>query len=293
MLPDAFTKQYLRQLEVLRLRARRKFLGTRQGAHRSLKRGHGIEFFDYRKYELGDNPRHIDWSLYARSERLYIKRFQEEQDISLLLVLDATASMFTPASSKKWEYAVNVALSLAYVAFYQQDRVSLAVPGSCMTPYLRGSHALQALARKVTGIEPSNAHNFSHDLRRAAASVKQPGMAVYISDFLMPLSEIEKLVRIILGRNLDTTFIQVLSAEEKKPLSNYSDVLLVDSETDSQIDISLTPEVRSSYEQLFKKHQEQLINFFRNRRLTFISVDTSEALDAFMSQSLSAIGIVQ
>ena len=85
---ETFTPAFLRQLELLRLRARRSYLGTRQGGHLSLKRGHGIEFSDYRKYELGDDPRHIDWSAYARSERLYIKRFREEQDLSVLLLLD-------------------------------------------------------------------------------------------------------------------------------------------------------------------------------------------------------------
>ena len=69
MLPASFTNEFLRQLELLRLQGRRAFLGTRQGGHLSIKRGHGIEFSDYRNYELGDHPRYIDWGVYARSER--------------------------------------------------------------------------------------------------------------------------------------------------------------------------------------------------------------------------------
>ena len=69
-LPEAFTPQFLKQLEMFRINARRMFLGSKQGGHLSPKRGHGIEFSDYRKYELGDNPRHIDWGVYARTERL-------------------------------------------------------------------------------------------------------------------------------------------------------------------------------------------------------------------------------
>ena len=101
-LPEAFTPEYLRQLELLRIRARRAFLGTKQGGHVSLKRGHGIEFSDFRQYQPGDDPRHIDWSVFARSERLYVKQFQEEQDLTVLLLIDSTASMVTPSNEKKW-----------------------------------------------------------------------------------------------------------------------------------------------------------------------------------------------
>ena len=93
MLPEVFTPAILRQLEMLKLSSRRAFLGQRQGAHLSLKRGQGVEFYDYRKYELGDNPRHIDWGLYGRSERIYVKRFREEQSLSVLVLLDSSPSM--------------------------------------------------------------------------------------------------------------------------------------------------------------------------------------------------------
>ncbi len=72
MLPESFTPQFLKQLELLKLNARRSFLGSRQGAHLSQKRGHGIEFSEYRKYELGDNPRYIDWGVYAQGIDNYI-----------------------------------------------------------------------------------------------------------------------------------------------------------------------------------------------------------------------------
>ena len=96
MIPNTFTSEYLKSLELLKLKARRAFLGMREGGHTSIKRGHGIEFADYRKYELGDDLRHIDWGVYARSDRLYLKRFREERDLSLLLLVDGTNSMFVP-----------------------------------------------------------------------------------------------------------------------------------------------------------------------------------------------------
>ena len=76
-----FDSSYLAQLELLRLESRNKFLGSRQGGHLSLKKGHGIEFSDYWQYEIGDNPRYIDWKAYGRTDKLYVKQFQEEQDL--------------------------------------------------------------------------------------------------------------------------------------------------------------------------------------------------------------------
>ena len=75
-------------------------MGMRQGGHASIKRGQGIEFSDYRQYQLGDNPRYIDWGLYGRSDKLYVKRFSEEQDLSVLIILDTSASMVTPISNR-------------------------------------------------------------------------------------------------------------------------------------------------------------------------------------------------
>ena len=92
-LPPLFTPQFLARLETLRVRTRRRFLGSRPGGHLSLRRGSGLEFADYRPYTLGDDPRYIDWKLYSRTDRLYIKLFQEEEDLYTYLFLDLSASM--------------------------------------------------------------------------------------------------------------------------------------------------------------------------------------------------------
>ena len=81
MLPALFTPQFLARLETLRIRARRQFLGSRPGGHLSPRRGTGLEFADYRHYTPGDDPRYIDWKLYSRTDRLYIKLFQEEEEL--------------------------------------------------------------------------------------------------------------------------------------------------------------------------------------------------------------------
>ena len=101
MLPALFTSDYLSRLETLRMQTRRRFLGSRPGGHVSLRRGAGLEFADYRRYTPGDDLRYIDWNLYGRTDRLYIKQFQEEEDLYTSLFLDGSASMAHPAQDGK------------------------------------------------------------------------------------------------------------------------------------------------------------------------------------------------
>src|ERR1051325_8840565 len=110
-LPRAF----LTRCEPLRLRARRRFLGRRKGSHLSPRRGTSLEFADYRSYSAGDDPRSVGWGLYARTDRLYVKVFQEEEDLFGYVFFDASASMAHPAEDRKFEAATALGLALCYV----------------------------------------------------------------------------------------------------------------------------------------------------------------------------------
>src|SRR5947207_835334 len=130
MLPTLFTPQFLARLETLRIRARRQFLGSRPGGHLSPRRGTGLEFADYRHYTPGDDPRYIDWKLYSRTDRLYIKLFQEEEELYTYLFLDLSASMAYPVGNDKYGAARDLALALAYVVLASEDAVKLHALGS-------------------------------------------------------------------------------------------------------------------------------------------------------------------
>ena len=114
-----FNREFLSQLQRLKIRTRRNFLGSRQGLHTTNRKGQGMEFADYRGYVAGDDYRHIDWGLYGRSDRLYIREFREEQDLSVSILLDASGSMAVP--ELKFQFARDLALSLAYVSVFSGD----------------------------------------------------------------------------------------------------------------------------------------------------------------------------
>src|SRR6266481_2465564 len=122
-LPEEFTPEFIARLDHLRIRTRREYAGMGKGAHLSPKRGSSLEFSDYRHYSAGDDFRYIDWGMYGRTDKFYIKLFKEEEDLLTYVFLDASASMAFPAADKKFEKAITTALSLAYVALASGDRV--------------------------------------------------------------------------------------------------------------------------------------------------------------------------
>src|SRR4051812_17717758 len=115
MLPEPFNPQFLTQLETLRLRTRKEFLGSHPGSYSSPRRGTSLEFSDYRRYAPGDDLRYLDWGIYARSDRLYIKVFREEVDLFVYVFIDASASMGFPSTEAKFLPASHIGLALSYV----------------------------------------------------------------------------------------------------------------------------------------------------------------------------------
>src|SRR5215510_4510948 len=125
MLPEPFNADFLTNQKPLRLRTRREFLGSHTGSYSSPRRGTSLEFADYRKYSPGDDLRYLDWGIYARTDRLYVKLFREEVDLFVYLFVDASASMGYPSPARKFERACHVAMALAYVVLANHDHVKL------------------------------------------------------------------------------------------------------------------------------------------------------------------------
>ena len=292
MLPASFTPQFLAQLELLKLESKRAFLGTRQGGHTSLRRGHGIEFSDYRRYELGDNPRYIDWGVYGRSDRLYVKQFREEQALSVLIMIDASSSMRVPAQDKKWSFAIEVALSLAYIALMQQDSVIVTALGEYMSPQYTGGRAFHSLSRSLSEVAPSGEHSFAAEMRRTAARSKFPGIGIVISDFLMPLEEIDEGFTALRARNLDVTAIQVLGPSDLTPMKERGVGLLVDSETGEERNVALDGALRSAYDLELERHVASVREYCTRSEIHYARAQSDRPVQDFLVSSLTETGVL-
>src|SRR5579871_6618823 len=188
-LPEEFTPDFLARLEHLRIKTRREFEGLGKGAHLSPRRGSSLEFSDFRHYALGDDFRFIDWGLYGRTDKLYVKLFKEEEDLLTYIFIDASASMGFPAADKKFERAIATALAIAYVALASGDRVMIRVlagEGHGPPPsFVVGRHRIVELAQRLESMKPSGHTDLAADMARYLVGLRRAGKVFVISDFLM------------------------------------------------------------------------------------------------------------
>lgn len=295
MLPDVFSTRYLRQLEMLSINTRRAFLGQRQGSHISLKRGQGIEFFDYRKYELGDNPRHIDWGLFGRSEKLYVKRFREEQSLSILMLMDTSPSMaVVPAGGiSKWEMARNLALSLSYIALMKHDTVFVGLTSGGAIPRFGGGQGIHRMASFLEQIKPLQPVSMVREIMRVASRVKFPGMVLFFSDLLFPFADFQQSINMLLSKNLDMSVVRLVSPLEQDPFQGASHALAIDSETGEEIEMALPPSALKVYQERLREHIAQNRQFLAHRGVRLLEISTQTPLSSVIAQDLVRAGVVQ
>jgi len=293
MLPETFTPSFLRQIELLRVRSRRTFLGARQGAHASLRKGHGIEFSDFRKYELGDNPRDIDWGVYARSDKLFVKRFKEEENLSVLLIIDGSSSMTRAPNESKWQSARDLALALSYAALMDQDTITISVPGNYQSPSFSGAKSIHTIGKQVLELKVGGNPDMASQINLAASRIRFPGKAIFLSDFLMPIEVLEKSFNILRAKNLDITAIQILSPNDFEPYKGLENATLIDSETEEIINIALDSENRAEYSELLEEHNRKVQDFFSAAQIQYTIFKSDESLLDFIIKNLTLIGLLK
>ena len=282
----ALEPAYLRQLELLQIRARRKFLGNRQGGHISIKRGHGIEFSDYRQYELGDDPRHIDWGVFGKTDRLYVKQFQEEQDLAVMLVLDSSASMRI-AEPEKWQRAIDTALSIAYVALMQQDRVMFTFPGAFVSPVYAGAKAIHNLTRDIAKAPVELSESTTNGLQRALTQIRFPGIAVVISDLLLPIEDLREMFQSLRAKNLDIHAIQVLGRTDLSPLSIGEQARVIDSENGSEVELVMSDRRSREYQAILDEHNTEVGEFLASAAIPYTTALPGQSVAEFVVEKLS------
>ena len=208
----------LMAIRSLEMRARIVVQGFWNGLHRSPYHGFSVEFTEYRHYTPGDDPRHLDWRLYARSDRYYIKKFEDETNLRRHLLVDNSRSMgFSTLDHTKSNYANTLAATLAWFLFQQGDATGLMTFDEAIRDYLppkaRSSHLRQimiALERPASGV----ATDLNAPLKRAAELVRRRGLIVLISDLLAPLENLERSLGMLSAGGHEVILFQVLDPAE-------------------------------------------------------------------------------
>lgn len=288
-----FSSQYLSQLELLKLESRRKFLGAKHGGHISLKKGHGIEFSDYRQYQLGDNPRYIDWKVYGRSDKLYLKRSQEEQDFSVSIMIDGSASMLI--DQEKWNYASDLALSLAYLALIQQDSLSIEILTDDLKLSANSLKSFWNIAKKLGEyrVTDSSENSIGASLRKAASRNKFPGLAILISDLHFSLQEIQEGIRYLQAKNLEIIVLQVLGKGDLNPVGLQQDAELQDAENNQNMNLTFDSENQQLLKKLIEDHSQKCREYFAKNQIAFAVFDDSKDLISSLRESKQALKVIR
>jgi uncharacterized protein (DUF58 family) len=295
-LPDEFSSEFLARLEQLRIKTRREYAGQGKGSHLSPRRGSSLEFADYRHYTPGDDFRYIDWSLYARSDKLYIKLFKEEEDLLTYIFVDASASMGLPLNDRKFASAVSLALALAYVALSSGDRVMVRVLGGggkkTAPTFVTGRHRIVELARQLAGVSPGGQLDFAPALAGELAALKRAGKVFVISDFQMMFNSIAQAMELFVASNMDATAVQVLGGGELAAGELDGDVEVIDSETGERLRVSMSRRSRDQYRATLMRLSREIRAMCLQRGLRYTLYTTERNFQDFLVRAVTELGLV-
>ena len=293
MLPAPFTPQFLTQLETLRLRTRKEFLGSHTGNYSSPRRGTSLEFADYRRYAPGDDLRYLDWGIYARTDRLYVKIFREEVDLFAYVFIDASASMAFPSREQKFLPASHVALALSYVILANHDHVKLHLlqDQRRASPFYRGRRRMEDCVNFATGAHVGGALDLAAALSDHLQRLRRPGKAILISDFLMPAAAYQQGFNLLRAFNLDIAAIQVLTRQEVDPDFPAGSLALIDSESQQEIRYQWNSTARRDYQTRLAHHNLELKSFCHQSGIHYSLYVNDRDLGDFIFATLPAIGL--
>jgi uncharacterized protein (DUF58 family) len=295
-LPDEFTTDFLARLEQLRIKTRREYAGQGKGSHLSPRRGSSLEFADYRHYAPGDDFRYIDWSLYGRSDKLYVKLFKEEEDLLTYIFVDASASMGLPVRDRKFAAAVTIALALAYVALSSGDRVMVRVLGGSgkqsAPSFVTGRHRIVELGRQLASITPQGQLDFAPALARELAAIKRAGKVFVVSDFQMMFNSIAQAMGLFVAANMDATAVHVLGGGELAAEELEGDVEVVDSETGERLRVSMSRRSREQYRTTLTRLSREIRAMCLQRGLRYTLYTTESSFQDFFIRAVTELGLV-
>jgi uncharacterized protein (DUF58 family) len=272
-----FDNDFLKKLEYLHVVSKRALAGQNRADRLSPKRGRGLQFADHRPYAAGDDYRHIDWKAYKRLNRLLLRLFDEERDLSIYLMLDVSRSMAEPA---KFDMARRVAAALCYVGLAHLDRLTIVPFGRGLRHESspgRGKGRIFRVFESLEGLEASGPTDVRESCKAFASRPRQLGLVVIISDFLDPLG-FESGLKILRTLGHDVFVVHVNSERDRDP-GVFGTVRFVDVETGEVREVEVTPRLAAAYVQASKAHASALERFCGRYDIGYVCADAERPFD--------------
>jgi uncharacterized protein (DUF58 family) len=313
-----FDDKMLRKLEQLTLSAGAVRVGALKGDRQSRKRGTSIEFADYRNYTQGDDLRRLDWNVFARLERPFIKVTHDEEDLAVHILVDVSTSMDWPIAEdlesgslvvdeNKLTYAFRLAGALGYIGLSSGDLVSVTLIDNRRRqswgpfhsrqngwPLISFLEANYSLLRKSSRSEAPRTTELNQTLREYALRARRPGLIVLISDLFVSTGErhdgFRDGLQALLSRGYEPVIMHTLGPDEVSPDLN-GDLKLIDIETSKITEVTINPEMISEYLERLQEWVNDIRGYCRARGIHYIPVVTDQPWESLILQTLRREGI--
>ena len=283
------------RLTQLDITSKKIFSGKLKGERRSKKRGESVEFADHRQYVSGDDTRHIDWNIFGRLDRLFLKMFLEEEDLSLSIVIDASAS-HDCGNPSKFLLMQKLAVALGYIGLANLHRVTLTAMGPVeggvisVIRDLRGKRRLSEMARWTCALEPMGYTPFTEACKRISMTRRGKGVMVVLSDFFVK-EGYETGLRLLAGGGYDVYALQVLSPQEIEP-DLGGDVRLKDCEDGDLAEVTISAPLLRKYKDTLNAYCNRMKEFCARREIGFTTIRSDTAVDVLVLDYLRRRGLL-
>jgi len=287
-----FDAAFLAKLDRLSLITKRAVAGALQGERRSPKRGASVEFADFKPYVAGDDFRQIDWNLYARMERFFLKLFVAEEELTIHLLVDTSRSMDW-GEPNKLLYAKRVAGAMGYIALSNLDRVTLTAFGQerdLQMPPQRSKRGVVPLFSFLSDLQPGMATRFGAVCKRYAQTARNPGPLLLCSDLMD--AEWQSGLQALLSRRFEITVLHILAPQEVDPQLE-GDVRLIDAEGGPHVDLTADIDLVRRYQRSLQSWREEIAEYCSARGISYLPLDTSYPIEDLLLNLLRRRGIVR
>ncbi|QDS85854.1 VWA domain containing CoxE-like protein [Rosistilla ulvae] len=287
--PAQIDPSSLMRIKNLQLRAKTVVEGFYNGLHRSPFHGFSVEFSEYRPYTLGDDPRTLDWKLFARSDRYYIKRYEDETNRRCYLMVDQSKSMgFGSLDYTKADYTRTLAATLAHFLTQQRDAVGLMTFDRKVNEFIAARHRPGHMNRLLASLDQSfvgSGTDLSEPLEQLAALVSKRGLIILISDLLAPIDMLRTRLAYLRSRGHEMMILRVNDPAEIE-FTLPQAAMIRDMETGKELYID--PEVaKAQYQANFKEHETQLVAICESLGIDLTQMVTNQPMDEALYQLLS------
>lgn len=285
--------QLLAQLERLELMSRKIFRGRMKGERRSKRKGQSVEFADFRNYVPGDDLRFIDWNLYARMDRLFLKLFLEEEDLHVYILIDASTSMEF-GEPTKLQYAKQLAAALGYIGLTRADRVKIESLGTSHRnpgPVLRGRASVWRMIEHLNSIQPGENISLAEGIKNFCIRNQSKGILVLITD-LMDKAGYDRALKLLVAQQMDVYLLHVLSPEELNP-EIKGDLRLVDAEDSDIAEVTVSRPLLDRYKRTLAAFVDGAKDYCTRRGMSYLMTSTETPVDKLVGTYLRKRGLVR